>query len=353
MNAKVLVTAVGGIVAQGIMKSLKLANMSKGSPVKYTIIGADMSAQAAGLYRCDSGLLLPPADSAEYVDCVLKIAKDEKIDAIYVGSDEELLVIGNAKKRIEGESEAEVLSSPIEVLITARDKWRTFLFLRENNLPLAESALPGGDDKFMHEFEYPVVVKPREGYASMYFCLVRSKAEMEKAVLDIQRAGWHPMLQEYLNGNQMEFTTGVTIDRSGKYVMSSIAIQKTIKNGQTYKAFIDDYGKIRKSSEEVALKLGGRGAINIQSKLVGETPKIFEINPRFSATCPMRSVAGINEPDIVFRNAVMGEEIEVKDYRKLFCMRYWNEVYAELPTYEKALKTCRLADSNSFTLDYF
>jgi carbamoyl-phosphate synthase large subunit len=353
MNAKVLVTAVGGIVGQGIIKSLKLANMSKSNPVKYTIIAADMSPQAAGLYRCDSGLLLPPANSKDYVDCVLKIAKDEEIDAIYVGSDEELLVIGNSKKRIEGECEAEVLSSPIEVLITARDKWRTFLFLRQNNLPVAESALPGEDSKFMHEFEYPVVVKPREGYASMYFRLVRCKSEMEKAVLDIQRAGWHPMLQEYLNGNHMEFTSGVTIDRTGKYVMSSIAIQKNLKNGQTYKALIDDYGEIRTSSEEVALKLGGRGAINIQAKLVGETPKIFEINPRFSATCPMRSVAGINEPDIVFRNAVMGEEIEVKNYRKLFCMRYWNEVYAELPTYEKAMKTSRLANRDSFVLDYF
>jgi len=49
MNAKVLVTAAGGIVAQGIIKSLKLANLSDNAAVKYSITGADMSAQAAGL----------------------------------------------------------------------------------------------------------------------------------------------------------------------------------------------------------------------------------------------------------------------------------------------------------------
>jgi hypothetical protein len=42
MNARVLVTAAGSIVAQGIIKSLKLAN-------RYTIIAADMSPLAAGL----------------------------------------------------------------------------------------------------------------------------------------------------------------------------------------------------------------------------------------------------------------------------------------------------------------
>ena len=339
MNAKVLVTAVGGIVAQGIIKSLKLANLSDNSVVKYRITAGDMSAQAAGLYRCDNGILLPSATSTDYIESILKIARDEDMDAIYIGSDEELLIIGNSKKRIESESKAKVLSSPIDVLTTARDKWKTFLFLKENNLPVAESALPADDEKFVKEFGYPIVVKPREGYGSLYFYLVRSKSEMQQAISNIQKAGWHALLQEYLNENNAEYTSGVTIDRFGKYVMSSVSIQKILKNGQTYKAFIDDYKEVRRSSEEAALKLGARGAINIQAKLIENKPKIFEINPRFSATCPMRSVAGINEPDIVFRNSVLGEEIKVRSYRRLVCMRYWNEVYTDFPTYENLTST--------------
>ena len=102
-----------------------------------------------------------------------------------------------------------------------------------------------------------------------------------------------------------------------------------------------------------ALKLGARGAINIQAKLIENKPKIFEINPRFSATCPMRSVAGINEPDIVFRNSVLGEEIKVRSYRRLVCMRYWNEVYTDFPTYENLTSTGTLGANDSFTLNYF
>jgi carbamoyl-phosphate synthase large subunit len=353
MNAKVLVTAVGGIVAQGIIKSLKLANLSDIGLVKYKIIAADMSAQAPGLYRCHDGFLLPSANSPDYIENIVKIAREEDIDAIYVGSDEELLVIGKSKKRIERESRTKVLSSPVDVLTIARDKWKTYLFLKQNSLPVPGSALPIDAEKFVKEFDFPIVVKPREGYASLFFYLVHCKSEMKQAISNIQKAGWHPLLQEYLNGDDIEYTSGVTVDRFGKYVMSSVSIRKTLKNGQTYKAFIDDYREVRRTSEEAALKLGGIGSINIQAKLIGNKPKIFEINPRFSATCPMRSAAGINEPDIVFRNFVLGEEIRVKTYRKLLCMRYWNEVYTDFPTYEKARSTGRVGNNNSFTLNYF
>jgi carbamoyl-phosphate synthase large subunit len=353
MNAKVLVTAVGGIIAQGIIKSLKLANSSDIGLVKYKIIAADMSPQAAGLYRCHDGFLLPPANSPDYIENIVKIAREEDIDAIYVGSDKELLVIGESKKRIERESGAKVLSSPVQVLTVGRDKWKTYLFLKQNDLPVPRSALPIDAEKFTKEFDFPIVVKPREGHGSLFFYLVHCKSEMKQAISNIQKAGWHPLLQEFLNGDNIEYTSGVTLDRFGKYVMSSISIRKTVKNGQTYKAFIDDYGEVRRSSEEAAIKLGGIGSINIQAKLAGNKPKIFEINPRFSATCPMRSAAGINEPDIVFRNFVLGQEIRVKRYRKLVCMRYWNEVYIDFPTYEKVRSTGRVGDNSSFTLNYF
>jgi carbamoyl-phosphate synthase large subunit len=352
-DAKVLITAVGGIVAQGIIKSLKLANLSNNGGVKYRITAADMNAQAAGLYRCDKGVLLPAATSNEYIESLLRVAKEEDTDAIFIGSDEEIPIIGNSRMRIESETNAKVLVSPKEVLDIARDKWKTYLFLKQNNLDVAASALPENADQFVTEFGYPIVVKPREGYGSLNFHIVRSNSELGKALSEIRQAGWHAILQEYMDQNHIEYTSGITIDRRGRYVMSSVSIQKTLKGGQTYKAFIDDYEDVRKPSEEAGLRLGGTGAINIQAKLVGGRLKIFEINPRFSATCPMRAVAGINEPDIVYRNSVLGEEIRLKEYKRLVCMRYWNEVYTTFPTYEELLRTGAVGSNDSFTSNYF
>jgi len=353
MNVSVLVTAAGGIVAQGIIKSLKLATASKNIPVEYRIVATDMSNQATGIYRCNSGILVPSATSSNYVDSLIKVCNEQNILAIYVGSDKEMLVIGNAKDRIESETDAKVITNPLNVLNIARDKWKTCEFLKSANLPYAAYSLPENSEKFIQEFGFPLVIKPREGYGSLHFYVVNDRDEMAYAISKIQNIGWHPLLQEYLKGDNTEFTSGVTVDRFGEYIMSSITIRKIIKNGQTYKAFIDDFENIRRSAEEVALKIGARGPINIQAKLGNDIPKIFEINPRFSATCPMRSAAGINEPDIMFRNLVLNEDIKMKEYKRLVCLRYWNEIYVPFVTFEETLYNGRVDDNDSYRLDYF
>jgi hypothetical protein len=108
-----------------------------------------------------------------------------------------------------------------------------------------------------------------------------------------KKADWRPILQKYLAGEK--FTSGVTADRNCQYAMSSISIQKTIKYGHrrtrhlltTFTACASPPKKWRSGSKR-------------QAKLEGDAPIVFEINPRFSAMCPMRAAAGVNEPDIIF-----------------------------------------------------
>jgi carbamoyl-phosphate synthase large subunit len=349
----VLVTSTGSIVAQGIIKSLNLANNEKDNPVKYQIIGADMSPDAPGLYRSDNGIIIPSAISTDYTDYLINLCKQREIKAIFVGSDDELLIVARAQYQIERESTARVLVGPPDLISKVRDKWKTFEFCQTNHLPHAASALPSRREEFVREFGFPLVVKPREGYGSVHFNIAKNKEELDLSIQAIERAGWHAVIQEFLAGE--EFTTGITLDRSGKKIMSSISIKKIIKHGQTYKAFVDDFPLVGETAERFATKLGSRGPINVQAKLQGDTPTIFEVNPRFSASCPIRAVAGVNEPDIIFRNAVLGEEVNVKTYKRLFCMRYWNEVYIPMSTYEEmaAKSQTRKNENHSFIPDYF
>src|SRR5256885_17210683 len=108
-KATVLVTAAGGIVSQGIMKSLKLSNIKKYHPVMYEIVATDINAQAAGLYRSDIGILVPSPSASDYIDSIIKICKEQNVQAIFVGSDEELFPVALAKKKIEKETGATVL----------------------------------------------------------------------------------------------------------------------------------------------------------------------------------------------------------------------------------------------------
>lgn len=352
--ANVLVTAVGGIVGEGIVKSLKFANMSDVSPVKYKIYGADMNDQAAGLYRCDCGILIPSVSSADYLESIKRIISENDIRAVYVGSDIELATLASAKPDLESNTSAIVITNPLEVIDTGRDKWKTFQFLNKNNLPRAMSCLPEDKEEFVEKFGFPLVVKPREGYGSLHFYIVHSPDEMQYSLEAIQKHGWRPIVQEYLNDTNQEFTSGVTIDKSGSYVMSSISLRKFPKSGQTYKAIVDSFDQVRKTAEEIAIKLGVRSAVNIQAKFNRNEAKVFEINPRFSATLPIRAVAGINEPDIIYRNSVLGEDICIKEYKKMLCLRYWNEIYVEPSACQQISSLKQIdRDNHSFSIDYF
>ncbi len=351
-NASVLVTAAGTIVSQGIMKCRKLANAKADHPVKYRIVATDASSEATGLYRSDIGFVVPLASSPEYVDLIIKICKDQSIHAIFIGSDEELPIITEASERILKETGATVIANPSEVVHTGQDKWKTFEFLKKNNLPCAESRLVEDQQGFIREFGFPLVVKPREGHGSLHIHIAKNRHELNVAVSEIEEAGWHPMIQEYLPDKDQEYTTGITVDRQGKHVMSSISMRRTLKDGQTYKAIIDDYPSIRKFAEETALKLGARGPVNVQARFARGEPRAFEINPRFSASVPIRAGAGINEPDILFRNFCLNEEINPSSYRKLVCMRYMNEIYIPYDSYEKRSQGV-LETKDSFVLDYF
>src|SRR5205085_6180428 len=131
--------------------------------------------------------------------------------------------------------------------------------------------------------------------------------------------------------------------------------RKLMKHGQTHKAFIDDFVNVRRPAEVAAVKFGIKGPVNIQVRLDKTEPTLIEINPRFSATCPMRAIAGVNEPDIVFRNSVLGEEIKVDRYRQLVCLRYWSEVYVQEKTFRDVSFSGHFTPSNdaSFVPTYF
>ena len=352
-ESNVLVTTCGTIVAQGIMKSLRLANKDPKSKIRYRIFTTDMSAEAAGLYRSDAGFLVPPISSPSYIESIIKICNSEKIRMVYVGADEELQVMADSKEEIERRTGAIVVTNPSNVISTCTDKWQTFQFLSKNNLPCPVSALPEDQESFASQYGFPAIVKPREGHGSLHIYVANDREEMRQSISAIQKYGWRPFIQQLIPTEKEEFTVGVTVNPRKNSIMSSIAMRRILHSGQTYKAFIDDYPEVRKTAEEVALKLGAKGPVNLQGRVHEGKFKIFEINPRFSASTPIRAVAGVNEADIIFRNLVLHEDVNVDSYQQLACMRYWNEVYVPMHSFSKTVEQRKIADSDSFIPDYF
>jgi carbamoyl-phosphate synthase large subunit len=350
----VLITATGSIIGEGIIKCLKLANTNRSRSFSYEIVTADMRVDAAGLYRGHHAELIPsPRNELVYRDALVKVCKKYSIRAIFCGSDEELLPLARLCPIIEKETGARVITNPLSTLEAALDKWKTHQKLKNSGVDCAESTLPENRDEFTKEFGYPLIIKPRSGHGSQNLFLARNSEDLDLALKRIGEDRGDPILQEFLPGEDAEYTTGVvTRERKGA-VLSSISMRRRLKHGQTYKAFIEDSEPVRLSSERAAVAIGGVGPVNVQSRLVDGISKVFEINPRFSASCPIRAVSGVNEPDIVFLDQVMKEDVSRPKYRKLVGMRYWSEVYVPIESYEVASRTGRVDVKESFVTDYF
>lgn len=250
-KVNVLVTAVGGIVAQGIIKSLKYYNkFSKDRKIKYHITGADISYDACGIYRTDDFCIIDKPESKNYLNQIVDISKKKKIDAILIGSDIELPFLSNNIENIEQQTDAKIISSDFKTIDTFRDKYKTYEFLKKNNLNYIPTAKKDDFKQFISEYNYPVVIKPKEGFGSKFFFIAKEKKDIDYAFSSIISIGWEPIIQKYLKNDDQEYTVGIITSKKEKIIMSSIAIKKILKHGQTYKAIIDKYPKIIKISEK-------------------------------------------------------------------------------------------------------
>lgn len=350
MKLNILVTAAGSAVAQGIIKSIKLSNLD------CKIVATDAQMYAAGLYRVNCAYLVPLAKSPRFIDEIIKICREEKIDAIFIGVDYELLAFSINKKRIKEETGAKVIVSDPETIKIADDKWLTHQFLVDNNILHIPSALYKDSDAFAEREGFPLIVKPRIGDSSKNTSVVNNKRELNekiKVLLDCAEDNPYlpekvdPMIQKYMGNEGSEFTS-TTLTIEGKCV-GVLSMNREMRfGGHTTRAIIEDYQDINKVIKEVATKFKTLGPANFQSRLVNDVPLIFEINCRFSGTTPFCAQVGFNTVEATIRHYILGEPIQQLNYKKGVFLRYFNEIFIPASEIDKISESKKIKNPVSY-----
>lgn len=310
---KVLVTGAGALLGQGVIKSLRASSL------KPTVVAVDPSPLSAGLYWADSAHLVPMAKSPDYLDILRRIVHSEKPDIVLPGTDVELAVLARARAELESEFDTHVLISQPEVVEIADDKWLTSQFLKAEGLGHVPSALPGAEDRLIDEVGFPLIVKPRIGARSIGVGVVHNRSELTRAI-ETQPG---IVIQKYIGTADTEYTAG-TLTFEGA-CSASIVMRRDLRDGNTYRAYVDDYPELNKTIRHAAERLKAYGPANFQFRLDDGTPRIFEINARFSGTTPLRAHAGFNEVEIAIRHVLYGEPIIQPPTQKLVLLRHWAE----------------------------
>jgi len=330
----VLITGVGGGgVGEQVMKSLRLCGD------RYRIIGTDMTKFSIGLYQADTMYLLPPARDEGYIDRLLKICNMEEVQVVVPGSEPELRVISKNRQRF-AEKGIMTLINAQEVIDRCMNKWETHLWLKGHEFKTPDSYLPDGND--IPDVELPAIVKPAIGGGGSFNCyMAQNKEELLFFINYIKKQGILPIVQRYTGDANSEYTVGVLTDMVNGELLGSIALRREIMSGLSNRMRIPnrgggsmlvvssgisqgefrDYPQVRQECERVALTLGSCGPLNIQCRVHNGETYVFEINPRLSGTTYLRALAGRNDPDILIRRHLLGDNAPLTKYTEGLALR--------------------------------
>ena len=276
---KVLVTGCGGDIGQSIGKILK------SKPELFTlVIGADLHQDHAGIFIFDRCYSVPRCDLDDYQLEVLNIIKQNEIDIVIPISEPELRQMEKLQYQDDFFSRPVIMANQLSLNI-GFDKKLTSDFLAHHQLPFPETFCIKDYDKK----NYPVLIKSRDGSGSKSIHIVNNNDEMtlyQKIYPDF-------IAQEFLNDEGGEFTCGLFRSTSGE--VRDIIFKRKLIGGFSGFGSREEHPAISKLLHQLAVLLDLRGSINVQLRLVNNTPVIFEINPRFSSTVLFRHMMGFED----------------------------------------------------------
>jgi len=247
-----------------------------------------------GFGSADRNYVLPSVNSDRYVDTLLQVCEDEEIEIVTSLFDQDCHVLSD---HLDAFRDLGVLP----FLPTRRasdiclDKVETVRFLNEAGIQGPATFLS------VEEFSasgigYPVVVKPRFGFASLDMHFVSNEREL-RGCFDPSRH----IIQQMLKGQ--EFSFDVLMDVQGKVISCVVKRKIKMRAGETDQAITVKNKALLELGVAIGEAMGYAGPLDVDLFVDGDDVRILELNPRFGGGYPASHAAGAMFPDLMVEMA--------------------------------------------------
>lgn len=275
----VLVTAASRRVALVGALQAALRRLGRGGRV----IATDISPWSPAVHVADLARRVPRSDDPDYVDVLLDLCRSERVGLLVPTIDDELEILAAAADRFA--AAGVVVTAPhVGTARICRDKALTAAHLERHGIPVARTWT--AEDARHEAPALPLFIKPRRGRGSVGAYPVLT-AEHLRFFLDYVP---DPIVQQYLDGP--EYTIDLFCDLAGRPIAAVPRERLVIRSGVTDRGRIVKDPALMSLAVRCAEVLEFRGAVNVQCRVVGGRPVIFEINPRFSGGIQLTIAAG-------------------------------------------------------------
>jgi carbamoyl-phosphate synthase large subunit len=319
----ILVTSVGSLVGLNILDSIEALRD------RLHVVGTNSDPLTPNNFRCDVAYVAPKtADRDAFSMRLRQIITDEQPDLVLAGRDADLAPLAMIKASGEFPSTLFLVPPPAAVEVV-NDKLATAEFARRYALPFPETAAtPEAADALIDRCGFPLISKPRTGFASRGVTIVRNRSEVSAA---LSRAGF--VLQEYLCPPP-DLDALLPDPRVGVPLVHHIAetdhysAQAMVGTGGELLAYL---ATLLDRSEIVVVKpidapqleqltadyvrhlgaLGFVGPLNLNCKRLSDGRFVpYELNGRFTGTSSSRALLGYPEVVIAIEHFLDGKPVE-------------------------------------------
>lgn len=299
----------------------------------FKVIGADADNMNAGRYFTDAFYKIHKACDEEYIEDLLSICRDEKIDVLiplYEGEFDKLSLY----RKLFQKQNVTLLLSCQEILEVSKDKQKTYEFFKNSNINVPKVYKDEEVNAIINTnncYELPLIIKPKDGMGSSDVFKINNIKELIFFKDYVQ----NPIIQKFIKGE--EYTVDVLTDLNGKpiYVVPRKRIE--VRSGEVVKsasihdeAIIKDTLDVLKELNKLRDKdgLALQGPLTIQFiKTDDEKLFLLEINPRFGGGVPLSFESGADYAAAIL-DMLNNKEISYhRDFDQITMIRYEEAVY--------------------------
>lgn len=309
----VLVTALGTMASQSVVNQLKKRE-------DIYIVGVDMYPKEYIVSSKDVDKFIQVVTvlkPEEYLNQLLELCINNKIDAIFPVIDEEVQLLAENAHRLKEIGTTPCVSN-LESINLCRDKYSLYVKTKECIPEIAIETMKLSE--YSGEWEFPLFVKPREGRASIGCYKVNSIDDLDYIKNNNNINDF--IIQKFYEGQII--AADVVRDAKNNRIQV-LAREELMRNkngaGTVVKIIHDEY--LEELCSKIAEICDLNGAFNIEFIKNMNDYRMIEINPRFPAGTDYSCMAGL---DLVNNqlNIMLGMEMVINKFRygDIYARRY-------------------------------
>lgn len=271
---------------------------------------ASNSEYTIALQKADGYFISPLIYDSKYIESIVEFCKKNAITAVISLFDIDLLVLSRAENifKLNG---IQLLLASAESVELCNDKWMTNKALEAIGVKAPRTYKSLADfnkAKKDGQIDYPIIIKPRWGMASMGIYIVYNKEELRvmhrRCLREIGESylkyesgltpGEEILFQELLDG--VEYGVDVINDLTGSYVCNLPKSKLRMRAGETDLGQSVDPGKFEGIAKELSKLIKHKAILSVDCFEVNGDLIVTELNCRISGHYPLSHLSGANLP---------------------------------------------------------